>query len=475
MRYARGVSEPLLAGRYALHAVLASGGMGTVHLGRVLGEAGFARPVAIKRMHPHLLEQAELRQMFVEEARLASRVRHPNVVPTLDVVAGGDELFVVMDYVHGAPLSLLLAQARADGRPVPLRIASAIASGILAGLHAAHEARDERGAPLGIVHRDVSPQNVVIGTDGTPRVLDFGVAKATARLSPATDTGALKGKLGYAAPEQLRGDDVTRAADVYAAGVVLWEMLTARRLFTGDHGQIIEQILVGWVDPPSRWDPSVPAELDAIVLRALESDPAKRFATARELALAIERCVPAAPTLAVVEWLDQVAHDEIHARDALLEGLERELPAPPSSASRREDPSSIEVVAQPRPQPRRRQTVLVAAVGIAALAALGVGTLALRGEPTRSAATAPRVPALPTPPPSASAADVAPVASEPRVAQPVPDVVPDDSPAPRASPPKAGKPPAKAGAAKPADDCTPPYTYDAIGRRIYKRNCLDAR
>ena len=170
----------------------------------------------------------------VDRRRLAARIRHPNVVPTLDVVATGGELFLVMEYVPGESIARLSRALRDRHQTLPLRILSATMAGVLHGLHAAHEAKDERGHPLGIVHRDVSPQNVLVGTDGVPRVLDFGVAKAAGRMQ-TTKEGQIKGKLSYMPPEQLRGAAVTRQTDIYAVGVMLWELVTGQRLFVGDN------------------------------------------------------------------------------------------------------------------------------------------------------------------------------------------------------------------------------------------------
>ncbi|MGH7280352.1 MAG: serine/threonine-protein kinase, partial [Polyangiaceae bacterium] len=231
-------------GRYALYAEIASGGMATVHFGRLLGPVGFSRTVAIKRLHPQFAKDPEFVSMFLDEARLAARIRHPNVVPTLDVVATQGELFLVIDYVQGESLSKLVRGARGRGQRVPPRIVATILSGSLHGLHAAHEARNERGEPLNIVHRDISPQNILVGTDGVARVLDFGVAKAAGRIQ-TTREGQLKGKLAYMAPEQLSGD-VSRKTDVYAAAVVLWEALTGRRLFTGENeAAILGKVISG--------------------------------------------------------------------------------------------------------------------------------------------------------------------------------------------------------------------------------------
>jgi len=221
----------LLAGRYVLGEALASGGMGTVHLGRIVGASGFSRVVAIKRLFPGFATDASFRQMLLDEARFASRIRQPNVVPILDVVEAERDLYVVMEYVHGLPLAGALE--RAGDAPMPVEIAVAIAEAVLLGLQAAHEARAEDGTPLGIVHRDVSPQNILIGADGVPRLIDFGIAKAATRLQ-VTDPGVIKGKAGYMAPEQLLSEPVSRHADVFSASVVLWEMLAGRRLFPFD-------------------------------------------------------------------------------------------------------------------------------------------------------------------------------------------------------------------------------------------------
>src|SRR6185369_14610263 len=208
------------------------GGMATVHLVRLLGPVGFSRTVAIKRLHAQFASDPEFVSMFLDEARLAARIRHPNVVPTLDVVTTGGELFLVMEYVPGESAARLARALRERQQTIPLRVLSGIITGVLHGLHAAHEAKDEQGAPLSIVHRDVSPQNVLVGTDGVARVLDFGVAKAAGRIHQ-TREGSVKGKLPYMPPEQMRGGEISRKTDVYAAAVVLWECLTGEWLFDG--------------------------------------------------------------------------------------------------------------------------------------------------------------------------------------------------------------------------------------------------
>ncbi|AKV02347.1 serine/threonine protein kinase [Labilithrix luteola] len=315
-------NAPRTVGRYVLYGELAAGGMATVHFGRLSGPVGFSRTVAIKRLHPQFAKDPEFVTMFLDEARLCGRIRHPNVVPTLDVVATAGEIFIVMEYVSGEALSKLLKTAWQKGIQIPPRVAATILSSVLHGLHAAHQTKDEHGRELGIVHRDVSPQNILVGADGVARVLDFGVAKAAGRTQTTRD-GQVKGKIAYMPPEQLSGGQVTRQSDIYAASVVLWEAVAGRRLFDGETEAIVlVRAIEGKVDPPSTYRPELTPEADRVILKGLAREPADRFATAREMAMAIEQTIGLASPSEVGEWVELVAADELGRRAARIAEIE---------------------------------------------------------------------------------------------------------------------------------------------------------
>ena len=313
--------SPRDLGRYRLHGEIAAGGMATVHFGRQIGGGGFAKTVAIKRLHPQFAKIPEFVTMFMAEAKLAARIRHPNVVQPLDVLELDDEIFLVMEYVDGDSLSRLMKASLARKERVPLPIAVSILCGVLHGLHAAHEAKSDTGQPLDLVHRDVSPQNILVGVDGVPRVIDFGIAKAADSVQ-ITREGELKGKLSYMAPEQLNGERVTRKIDIYAASVVLWEVLTGQRLFDADYqSAILKNILHRPVDAPSEIA-DLPSDLDPIVLKGLAKDPKDRFATAREMALALEDRIVLANPSQIGSWVEKVAVQSLTKRSERIAEIE---------------------------------------------------------------------------------------------------------------------------------------------------------
>jgi serine/threonine-protein kinase len=385
-------------GRYEIFREIARGGMASVHLGRLTSAHGVERVVAIKRMHAHCATDPEFVTMFLDEARLAARVRHPNVVPVLDLVAEDEQLFMIQEYVEGETLGKLAAAAR--HARITDRIVAAIMVGALRGLHAAHETRDAAGAPLGIVHRDFTPHNVLIGVDGTPRVTDFGVAKAVARAQTTRD-GRVKGKLGYMSPEQLQGDaGVDRRTDIFAAGVMLWELLVGKRLFQGDNdGQTALRIMRGAVDPPTDHVAGLDVGWDAITMRALALSPEARFETARDMAGAIEAGFPIASPDELGAWVTDLASEELGRRAQWVAALGN-TPPPDEPAT---DTATPPPTARPRPPAAAAARGLRAKAGRAGLlfaivaAAAAAGVALAREAERRTVQAAPPEPAPPAP------------------------------------------------------------------------------
>ncbi|MEO6418940.1 MAG: serine/threonine-protein kinase, partial [Polyangiaceae bacterium] len=250
---------------------------------------GSARAVAIKVIHPHLAQDPEIVAMFLDEARVTTRMDHPNIIDVCDVDMVGDELVIVMAYVEGIALSRLLRAARNRTETLPISVALRILHDSLLGLHAAHELTDEHGERMEIVHRDVSPHNLLVGTDGVTRVTDFGVATSAGRLASTRPDGSMKGKLQYLAPEQVYRRPLDRKVDIFSAGIVFWEALTGRRLFSGGtEAETLAMVLRDPIAPPSAFRPEVSSAIDEVCLRALERDPTRRFSTAAEFAAALE-------------------------------------------------------------------------------------------------------------------------------------------------------------------------------------------
>jgi len=316
---------------YALYGEIARGGMATIRLARELGPQGPARVVAVKELHPQFAHDEDFAAMFQDEMRVAARVKHPNVVPILDLVSdrvGAGQAMLVMEYVHGESVAQLQSLNRG---PFPPAIAATIIVGVLHGLHAAHETKGADGESLRIIHRDVTPQNVVVGIDGRPRLLDFGVARANGR-SQTTRAGQIKGKLSYVSPEQLQGRSLDRRVDIYSASVMLWEMLAGRRLFSSRDRQFLEHLILnGPVAAPSTINPGVTAALDQIVMRGLHRDPEQRFATAHELAIAIEALGGILPRTELGAWVEQTWGEGAQARARLVRDIETSPAAEPGA------------------------------------------------------------------------------------------------------------------------------------------------
>jgi eukaryotic-like serine/threonine-protein kinase len=401
--------------RFTPLAKIASGGSATVYVGR--GPSGL---VAIKRPHPHVLEDERQRSALLREARIAASLHHPNIVEVHEVETLGTEMQLVMQYVEGTALGTLIAvEAKADHR-LPPAVAVRIVLDASAGLEAVHEKRDASGNVLGLVHRDISPQNILVGVDGVARLTDFGLAKAVYEGAPSTTQGTLKGKLGYMAPEYIGHGQLAGAVDVFAMGVVLWEALAGRRLFRGDNEiQTLDRVLRD--EPPPLADVSRElAPFDPVVARAVAKDPAARFPSARAFAEALSDAAQAAGT--------QVGHDEVGTYVALAVGSDL--------ARRRESVKR----AERRAGARQRQLVAVLAFATV-LAAGGLALTLGRGERappapltpivTSPATTSSPLPA-PEPPPPAASFELPATSSPTPTSSPRPRPA---SPAPRSPPP----------------------------------------
>ncbi len=286
-------------GRYTVLRHLASGGMADVLLARADGEAhqiaGFERHVVVKRIKAEHAKDKRFIQMFLDEARLAATLHHQNVVQVHDIGEEHGEYFFAMEYLHGEDLRKLLSTVSKQRKHLPLGNVLAIISAAAAGLHYAHERRDNNKKRLEIVHRDVSPSNIVVGYDGSVKVLDFGIAKAAMRTAE-TRTGTLKGKVSYMSPEQCKGVQVVdRRSDVYSLGVVFYELATTSRLFKAESDYLVQDAIVnGKIPLPRIRRPDLPNELQSIILKALAVDPARRYQTAEELQLAIDELAESA-------------------------------------------------------------------------------------------------------------------------------------------------------------------------------------
>lgn len=393
-----------MSSRYTILGHLAKGGMASVYLGRMAGSAGFSRLVAIKRLHPELATDRELIGMLVDEARIAALIRHTNVIDTLDLVVSEGAFSLVLEYIDGDSLSALVRSAKKAGEPVPLDIALAIIHGVLRGLDAAHEARGADGHPLGVVHRDVSPQNVLVGIDGVARVIDFGVAKAAGKLE-ATKPGEVRGKFAYMAPEQLMAKPITRQVDVYATGVMLWELLTGTRLFQAeDERAVCAAVLRGAIAKPSTVNAEISSELDAIVMKATALDVGERYLSAREMLTDLEKHARAVDE-DVAAWVRRLTIEKRAQRQRMIDGdasstdlrsideVMKELAVSPPEAS---SASAVEI-AKPVEKPARSKLPVIAA-GAGAMVALVALVVAMTGSRPKPADT------MSAPPAPASAA-----------------------------------------------------------------------
>jgi serine/threonine-protein kinase len=475
---------------------LGRGGMARVYLAEKTNR-GLRRLVVLKVLEPSLATDAEMRTLFRREAEVCARLHHPNVVQVFEVVDEGAAPFMVMEYVEGVSLSQVLARTE---QRLPTRLHVHILMQVLAGLHYFHELKDEEGNPLDGVHRDVSPQNVIVMHEGAVKVLDFGIAKLQgAQNSDVTRAGIIKGKLSYMPPEQLVGDiSIDRRADVFAVGVMLWEAFARRRLWQGWDQQSMMKALVSGTMPPIREACSwISRDMEAVVTKAMAAKREQRYSTALELQMALEGCmgelggavqqreIASFMEAEFGEWrrdrqrsVDAEVRKPAVALDAMLEVSEIEeinIGTDPSLLHGHVSSSITTASSQPR---RSGLTLALALAVLSGLLFLG-WRLVGHSESARPAAPAsallPAQQAAPAPapanPPPAQQAEVA---KEETTLRPAPS---GDAKRPRGAksaptPRKVVAPAAPAPAATPPRNCTPPYVLDAEGVKTYKPECL---
>jgi serine/threonine protein kinase len=409
------------AGRYRRIAELGRGGMATVFLCVAEGPAGFNKLQVLKYLRPDFATDPELLEMFLEEARIAARINHPNVVQTYEVGCDGELPYIAMEYVDGQPLESLIRRARRkDGAAgIPLRLHLEILVHALAGLHFAHELEDFDGRPLALVHRDVSPHNVMVTYEGHVKVLDFGIAKA-ADSSHETRAGLMKGKYSYMSPEQYGGHPIDRRADVYAAGVMLWQAITGRSMWQGLKGsQILPKVVSGEIPRPQDLQPGVDEALAGICMKALAMRPEDRYATAAELEVDVESYLQRTGRRPTERELGQyVSELARESRAKIRVAIEAQVRKPtdstpadlpvlwaPEASSRsgvRSTPHGVQRAGTSTPPPPRRSLVVLGSIGAgvlallattAAVVAMTMTAHGLRPVPSASAPVDPASPA----------------------------------------------------------------------------------
>jgi serine/threonine protein kinase len=321
--------QTFFLGRYRVVDEIGIGGMASVHLARVDGPGGFQKWVAIKRIHPHLVEDDQFVDMFLDEARIAAGINHANVAQVFDLGKDETTYWIAMEYLHGEPLREVMRRTEEKSRNspapflVPFHIAARICADAAEGLHGAHELRGRSGQLLNLVHRDVTPHNLFVTYDGYTKVVDFGIAKVVDRLA-STRAGTLKGKLAYMSPEQVRGQEVDRKTDIFALGVVLWELTTNRRLFRMETDlDTLEKVQACVVPLPSTIVGGYPPELEAVVMKALSQRREDRFQTAREFSRALQRFLMTQGTFVgpedVGDYVKELFTDRVRKREKYLE------------------------------------------------------------------------------------------------------------------------------------------------------------
>ncbi|MCZ7678718.1 MAG: serine/threonine protein kinase [Sandaracinaceae bacterium] len=353
-------------GKYLLLDRIAVGGMAEVYTAKSFGIEGFEKIIAIKRILPTMAEDRDFISMFIDEAKIAGHLTHANIVPIYELGKIGESHYIAMEYVWGKDLLQIMNRFRRMRRHMPPVMAAWIASKMLEGLDYAHRKRDRHGRPMGIIHRDVSPQNALVSYEGQVKLIDFGIAKAAAR-NTKTQAGVLKGKFGYMSPEQVRGNTIDHRSDIFAASTCLHEMLTGERLFVGESDfSTLEKVRNADVAPPSAMVAEMPAELEEILMKGLARDPDERWQTAGEMQEALQRFIalqrPPFGTSKLNTWMRTAFAPEIAKEKARLDTFSKVghpgMSAPPVPQPRASGPapSPARKPAPPRRRSRRSTT-----------------------------------------------------------------------------------------------------------------------
>ncbi len=491
----RGELGPVEAvGKYRIVLPLGQGGTADVYLAVVDGPSGFTKLVVVKVLRKSLASDDDFRQMFLSEARLAARLHHQNIVQTNEVIEVDGAPVLVMEYLDGQPLSQVITRGKQGGFSLAMQLRVLVDA--LAGLHAAHELADFDGTPLGVVHRDVSPHNLFVTLEGHAKVLDFGIAKLERSLVE-TEVGTVKGKLRYMAPEQIRGDKLDRRADIYAAGVMLWEALTGERMWkVSAEREIRQRVLEGDLQMPETVRPDVPPPLARICRRALSRAPDDRYATARQLADELEAAMSELGLAAshreigatVARLFDDVRRETKRTIEAKLGRASMAMPIQ-SVTGTGETPTGRRAGAPTGPR---------LALGVAAVVAL-IAVVAVASW-RRGAASPPAQSVIPAAAPAPIAAPVAPAKPEAILAPTSPDAIAprNEATTPAAAGPRPSRPaaarattkrpppsdlaapeqpaavpePAAGGAPAPAHDCAHPFYVDAKGIKRFRPECM---
>lgn len=369
--------QPKRFGRYLLVEKIAAGGMAQLYRAKILGVQGFEKLIAIKMILPHLVDEKDLISSFIDEAKLAALLSHQNIVQIYDFGPMENSFFIAMEYLCGKDLRAVFEKGRREKLPLSLEYALHITSRICAGLDYAHNLKDFHGKPLNLIHRDISPQNIFITYEGEIKIVDFGIAKAASQ-STVTQYGMIKGKVAYMSPEQASGRTIDHRSDIFSTGILLYEMITGRRMFTGDTLQILAKVREGEFEAPEAIAPALPSKLYKILHLALAKEPADRYQSCNQMLADLEECIfalglhPRAGGLAhymKMLFKDEIATECQVVEEAVSAGAEKEMVPEKgkevAEASLGQEPPKAEKEVPPKPKGRR---LLYGAVAVAVIA-----------------------------------------------------------------------------------------------------------